>query len=217
MAGLTDYQIGIFGGTFDPPHIGHQILAAEALDQLGLNKIFWVLTPDPPHKRGRLIAPLVARLNMVKAAIEGCPDFELSRVEIDRPAPHYAVDTLCLLLEQNPQAELVYLMGGDSLGDLPQWYACQELVATCHSIGVMRRPGDGIDLPRLETQIPGVTQKVRFVETPLLDIAASRIRERIQSGRSFRFFLPPSVYRIVLENNLYSLHDPHNLPSHISS
>ena len=196
-------RLGIFGGTFDPPHIAHQILAAEALYQLELDKVLWVLTPDPPHKREREITPLLDRMEMVKAAIAGCSDFKISRVEIDRPAPHYAVDTLDLLQEQNPGAELVYLMGGDSLRDLPYWYAFQDFVAACHAFGVMRRPGDDVDLDGLEMKISGIKKKVQFIETPYLDIAASHIRCRIRSGKPYRFYLPHSVYQIIQERNLY--------------
>ncbi|MCX8025419.1 MAG: adenylyltransferase/cytidyltransferase family protein, partial [Thermanaerothrix sp.] len=90
-------RLGIFGGTFDPPHVGHLILASEAADQLHLDRVLWVLTPDPPHKRGQPITPLAIRLKLVMAAIQEDPLFELSRVEIDRPGPHYAVDTLRIL------------------------------------------------------------------------------------------------------------------------
>ena len=196
-------RLGIFGGTFDPPHIGHQILAAEAQHQLNLDAVLWVLTPDPPHKKLRKITPLSTRLKMVQAAISGCAAFQLSRVDIDRPAPHYAVDTVRLLQAQYPQAELVYLMGGDSLHDLPCWYEAQEFVAACHSIGVMRRPGDEINLSLLEIKIPAINHKIRFVDAPLLEIAASQIRSRIRQGKPFRYYLSESVYRIIEQRKLY--------------
>lgn len=197
-------KLGIFGGTFDPPHIGHQILAAEALHQLGLDKVLWVLTPTPPHKRKRAITPLPIRLEMVRSAIVNYAGFDLSRIEIDRPSPHYAVDTVHLLQEQHQDSELVYLMGGDSLYDLPNWYECQKFVAACHTLGVMRRHRDDIDLGWLEAQIPGITPKVQFIETPLLEIAASQIRSRIRQGKPFRYYLPQSVYQIIKKHNLYS-------------
>ncbi len=196
-------KLGIFGGTFDPPHIGHQILAAEALFQLELDKVLWVLTPDPPHKHNKTITPLPIRLEMVQAATAIFPGFDLSWVEMDRPPPHYAVDTVQLLKERYPEAQLIYLMGGDSLGDIPTWYTPQKFVAICDAIGVMRRPGDKIDLGWLESQIPGIAPKVQFLETPLIEIAASQIRSRIRQGKPFRFFLPQSVYKIIRENGLY--------------
>ena len=196
-------SIGIFGGTFDPPHIGHLILAAEAQAQLRLDRLLWMLTPDPPHKQGQPITPIEHRLAMVKLAITDTPGFELSTIEIDRPGPHYALDTLNIVAKQNPDADLVYLMGGDSLRDLPAWHRPADFVSACHSIGVMRRPGDAIDLPALENNFPGLTAKVRFVDAPLLDIAAHEIRDRIIKGHPFRYFLVPGVYEYIVEHNLY--------------
>jgi nicotinate-nucleotide adenylyltransferase len=195
--------IGIFGGTFDPPHLGHLILAAEAHAQLGLDRLLWVLTPDPPHKQEQSIAPLQHRLAMVRLTLEGDPQFELSTVDMDRPGPQFVVDTVKIIAEQNPGAKLIYLMGGDSLRDLPLWHKPTDFVTACHAIGVMRRPGDAIDLPRLETKFPGLTAKVRFVEAPLLDIAAHEIRARVAETRPFRYFLPPEVYRYIVAQNLY--------------
>jgi nicotinate-nucleotide adenylyltransferase len=195
--------IGLFGGTFDPPHIGHLILSADTRSQLGLDRLLWILTPNPPHKQDQPITPLENRLAMVKLAISDDRHFELSTVEIDRPGPYYALDTVKIISEQYPAADLVYLMGGDSLRDLPTWHCPPDLVAELRFIGVMRRPGDSIDLPALEKIIPGLTAKVRFVDAPLLDIAAHEIRQRVADGRPFRYFLPPAVYDYIVEHNLY--------------
>lgn len=195
--------IGIFGGTFDPPHLGHLILAAEAHAQLGLDRLLWVLTPDPPHKQGLSIAPLKHRLAMVKLAIDADYQFELSTVDMDRPGPQFVVDTVKILADQNPGTNLIYLMGGDSLRDLPLWHRPADFIAACHAIGVMRRPGDVIDLPGLESKFHGLTAKVRFVKAPLLDIAAHEIRARVAGGRPFRYFLPPGVYHYIIKHNLY--------------
>ncbi len=197
-------RIGIFGGTFDPPHIGHQILAAETKSQLNLDRLLWVLTPDPPHKQSQHITSLEQRLEMVQAAILNDPAFELSRVEIDRPGPHYAVDTLHRLAKDFPGADLAYLIGGDSLRDLPTWYRPQELVDACAMIGVMRRPGDAVDFEALETLLPGIKAKLAVVTAPLLEVSASEIRSRIASGKPFRYYLPEAVYKIILERGLYS-------------
>jgi nicotinate-nucleotide adenylyltransferase len=196
-------RLGIFGGTFDPPHIGHLILADESLAQLGLNRILWVLTPHSPHKVGQSITPLEHRLEMVQAAIGQNPLFELSRIEIDRSPPYYAADTMALLSSQYPQAELVYLMGGDSLRNLPLWHQPNEFVAQCHALGVMKRLGTQVDLNNLETHIPGITLKIKFVDTPLIDISASQIRKRIWDGHPYRYYLPPSVYKIIQARKLY--------------
>ncbi|MBE0408154.1 MAG: nicotinate (nicotinamide) nucleotide adenylyltransferase [Anaerolineales bacterium] len=196
-------KIGVFGGTFDPPHVAHLILASEAQYQLGLDLILWVLTPNPPHKGGKSNGSLEDRLDLVNAAITENTAFKLSRVEIDRPGPHYAADTMHLLAKQYPYTELFYLMGGDSLRDLPTWDRPNVFLASCHGLGVMRRPGDNIDLAALECQLPGITQKVTFVEAPLLDISASLIRDAIRQGKPFRYFVPEAVNKLILERGMY--------------
>ncbi len=195
--------IGILGGTFDPPHIAHLILAEEALHQLDLELILWVLTSDPPHKRGQQITPLTHRLDMLQASISDNPKFVLSRVDIDRPPPHYAVDTVRLIRAEYPHTKLVYLMGGDSLRDLPTWHAPRDFVSACDALGVTRRPNAEIELEDLERQFPGITPKVQFVDAPLLDIAASQIRRRIRAGLPYRYLTHPAVYRIIQQRGLY--------------
>lgn len=196
-------RVGVFGGTFDPPHIGHLILAAEGYVQLGLDRLLWVLTPDPPHKQGWPISPLERRLELLQASLAGNPAFELSRVDIDRPPPHYALDTLRLLAGEYPGADLVYLIGGDSLRDLPAWRRPQELLETVRELGVMRRPGARVDLSALEQQLPGVTAKVHFYEAPLLEISSSEIRRKVAAGGHYRYYLPPAVYEIIQKQGMY--------------
>jgi nicotinate-nucleotide adenylyltransferase len=195
--------IGVFGGTFDPPHIGHLILAAEARAQLALDRLLWVLTPNPPHKQNRTITPLQHRLAMVKLVLEDATEFELSTVDLDRPAPHYALDTVKILADQNPGAQLVYLMGGDSLRDLPTWHHPADFVKACQHIGVMRRPGAEFDLAGIAELFPGLSEKIVSIDAPLVDISAKEIRLRVTENRPFRYFLPPRVYAYLLENNLY--------------
>ena len=115
-------KIGIFGGTFDPPHLGHLILAADAKEQLGLDQVLWVLTPFPPHKKDIKISPLQDRMTMVLLAITGNTNFHLSRVDIDRLPPHYALDTVNILRHNSPKDTFFYLMGADSLNDLLAWH-----------------------------------------------------------------------------------------------
>jgi nicotinate-nucleotide adenylyltransferase len=197
-------RIGIFGGTFDPPHLGHLILASEARTQLQLTRLLWVLTSIPPHKTDQPISPLEDRLAMLKLALEDELGFELSSIDMDRPGPQYTLDTIKLLAQEYPNAELIPLIGGDSLRDLPTWHNPVDLVAACHQIGVMRRPGDSIDLSQLEKQIPGITAKVHFVDAPLLEIASHEIRQRAMKGLPFRYYLLPSVYEYILAHKLYS-------------
>lgn len=195
--------LGIFGGTFDPPHLGHLILAAEAQAQLNLDRVLWVLTPQPPHKPERPITPLEHRMEMLRRAISDSPVFELSSVEIDRPGPHYTVDTLHLLQEKYPTGKLVLLIGGDSLSDLPGWSRPREIIAAVHAFGVMRRPGDNIELIALEQLVPGIHSKVQFVDAPQLDISSSLIRQRVAGNGHSRYYLPPGVYDYIQQNHLY--------------
>ena len=196
-------RIGVFGGTFDPPHLGHLILAAEAQDQLGLNKVLWVLTPTPPHKLEQPITTLEHRLTMTELMLYDYPLFELSRAEIDRPGPHYMLTTLQIIQGNNPEAGLVLLIGGDSLRDLPLWYRPQEIVALCKSIGVMRRPDDTIDWTRLDESLPGLYKKVEFIDAPLLEISSRDIRRRISQGRAFRHYLTQPVFEYIQKKKLY--------------
>ena len=140
---------------------------------------------------------------MVQCAIADEPAFELSIIEFDRPAPQYMVDTLEILHQHDPAADLILLLGGDSLRSLTTWHNPADLVAVCHEIGVMRRPGESIQLSMLETALPGITDKVQFVEAPLLQISSREIRRRIAEGWEFRYFLPPAVYEYIQTHNLY--------------
>ncbi|MBN1535092.1 MAG: nicotinate (nicotinamide) nucleotide adenylyltransferase [Anaerolineales bacterium] len=196
-------RIGVFGGTFDPPHLGHLILASEALCQLNLNRLFFVLTSKPPHKKGQPITPIEIREKLVKAALTGNPAFEFSRVDIDRPGPHYAVDTVNIIRQESPSCELVYLIGGDSLRNLPKWHKPRELVQAIDTLGVMRRPGINIDWSYLETHIPGISHKVNFVDAPLLEISSSEIRKRVAEESAFRYYIPVEVYKLIIEAGLY--------------
>jgi nicotinate-nucleotide adenylyltransferase len=198
MAGLT----GVFGGTFDPPHLGHLILADEARMSLGLERVLWVVTGDPPHKSDRLISPAELRWEMVQAAIGDMPAFQLSSVDLDRPGPHYAVDTLDALRRQGHE-RLVYIMGSDSLHDLPSWHQPKALVAALDVIGVMRRPGVQLDLDQLEDQLPGVQAKVRLFEAPFIGISGHDVRQRVHDGRAFWYLVLPRVGAVIEKNGLY--------------
>lgn len=199
MAGLT----GVFGGTFDPPHLGHLILAEAGRQALHLDKVLWVVTAQPPHKPSEHRTPVELRLEMVAAAIHGNEAFEISRVDVDRPPPHYAVDTLRLLAAAQPGARFAYLLGEDSLRDLPAWHKPQQLVLACDAFGVMERSGAEPDLADLEAVLPGLSVRVRFFRAPIIDIASSDLRQRVQSGESIRYLLPEAVGQIIRRHGLY--------------
>ena len=200
---MSRTKIGLFGGTFDPPHIGHLILASEAVHQFGLSRLLWMLAPDPPHKLEQPITPLPHRLALLQRAIDGNPSFEISRLEIDRPGPHYTIDTVRQLSQLEPNADIILLLGGDSLRDLPTWRLYVDLVAEVYKIGVMRRPGDPFDMSALEEKIPGVTEKVVFIDAPLQDLASREIRRRVSSGEVWRYYVHPSVHDYIEAHRLY--------------
>ncbi|NPV40060.1 MAG: nicotinate (nicotinamide) nucleotide adenylyltransferase [Anaerolineae bacterium] len=205
MAGLSGKRkrLGIFGGTFDPPHVGHLILAMEAYDQLHLDRVLWVLEPNPPHKAGKKLTPIDIRIEMVLAAIDEDEKFELSRVDIDRPGPHFVVDTMRLLRQQYPEEDLVFLMGGDSLRNLPTWLEPESFIQACDRLGVMRRPGEVINMRDIEERLPGISQKIEFIDAPLLEISSNQIRSLVSQKKPYRYYLPIDVFQIIKAENLY--------------
>lgn len=196
-------MIGIFGGTFDPPHIGHQILADEARGRLGLEGVRWVVTGVPPHKPDHPITPIEHRLEMVKLLVELDPQFELSTVEVDRPGPHYAAETLHLLSQQSPSERWAYLMGKDSLRDLPTWHEPEQLVRLSAAIVVLNRPDVQVDLEHLDDLVPGLSGKLHYLELPLIDVASSDIRRRVAGGEPYRYLVPAPIADYIRAHGLY--------------
>jgi len=195
--------IGVFGGTFDPPHLGHLILAEYALHELELEAVLWVLTPRSPLKPEGQPAPVQVRARLVQAAIDSNPRFRLSTVDIDREPPYFAVGTLDRLRAAEPQADLIYLIGSDALQELPRWHEPQRLVASCAAIGVMDRPGHEPDLADLDGRVPGLAAKVRPFRVPRLEISAREIRRRVSEGRSIRYLVPEAVRQLIEQQGLY--------------
>lgn len=197
-------RLGILGGTFDPVHLGHLILASEAIYQLELTKVYFVLTPYPPHKVGLPITDLQHRFEMLRYAIEDNPLFEISKIDIDREPPHFAADTMELLKTENPEDALIYLMGGDSLRDLPTWKHPQRFVANCDELGVMKRDVDSIDLNALEEEIAGISSKVRWLNAARFEISSREIRRRVAENMPFRYFVPDKVHQYIIDRRLYA-------------
>ncbi|TFH35722.1 MAG: nicotinate (nicotinamide) nucleotide adenylyltransferase [Anaerolineales bacterium] len=195
--------IGVFGGTFDPPHIGHCILADEACHWFDMDRVYWVPAGQPPHKPGRPISRIEDRLAMVANITSQNPCFELSRVDVDRPGPHFAVETLALLRRDQPDAEFIYLMGSDSLSDLHAWHEPHRLLQQCQAIGVMQRPGTAFDLDQLDTEIPGLHEKVRVFPAPFVDLSGYSIRQRVKAGLSVRYMLTAEVNDLIFQRKLY--------------
>jgi nicotinate-nucleotide adenylyltransferase len=196
-------MIGVFGGTFDPPHLAHAVLAEEAFQELGLEKVLWVLTPQPPHKPKRPISAVEHRIAMVELVTTNDQKFELSRADLDREPPHYAVGTIDWLRARYPGEKLAYIMGSDSLRDLPGWHDPITFVNSCDLIGVMKRKDAHADLQSLEQELPGLRDKVDYFEVPLLEISGHEIRKRVSEEKPYRYFLLPSVARYIESEHLY--------------
>ena len=196
-------RIGIFGGTFNPPHIGHLILAETAADNLNLDRVYFVPAANPPHKMGMPRAPVEDRVTRVELAIDGNARFRLSRKDIDRPGPHYAVDMVSLFAEEYPQAELFFLMGSDSLRDLISWSRPQELL-TMTSLVVMQRPSIYPDLATLTRELPQLLECLYFLNAPEIEVSSTQIVRLLQQNHSVRYQILPQVLDYLFEHRLYA-------------
>ncbi len=198
-----DLRIGIFGGTFDPIHIGHLILAEEAWFQLKLDRVYLVPAGDPPHKQNRRLTPVEHRIRMAQLATSDSDYIRVSRVDADRPGPHYTAEMVRIVRQRvDRQVELYFLMGMDSLGDLPKWNEAQWLVENCRLVALSRHDVE-IDWVRLNDALPGVQEKVIILEMPELEIASHIIQQRVRSGQPIRYQVPRLVERYIREHNLY--------------
>lgn len=196
-------RIGVFGGTFDPIHIGHLILAEEAWFQLGLDQVILVPAGDPPHKQGRRLSPVADRLRMCELAADDIDYLTVSRIDADRPGPHYTVDMVRILRDQlGPATDLYFLMGMDSLRDLPTWYCPNWLVENCKLVA-LSRPDVTIDWAALEAALPGVRERVVILDMPELEIASHAIQERVRTGRPIRHQVPRAVEEYIYAHGLY--------------
>ena len=196
-------KIGILGGTFDPIHLGHLIMAEEARVILGLAKVLFVPAGQPWLKGDRAISPAQHRLEMVTRAIASNPFFGLSTVEIENLGPSYTVDTLALLQAQlGAEARLYFILGWDSLAELPRWKEPSRLVRMCQLVAVPRL-GDTPDLASLEVAIPGISQSVITLEMDPIGISSSAIRQRLAQGLSIRYLVPEAVEGYIQQHRLY--------------
>ncbi|OJW26990.1 MAG: nicotinate (nicotinamide) nucleotide adenylyltransferase [Planctomycetales bacterium 71-10] len=191
-------RLGLFGGTFDPIHVGHLILAEQCREACGLDQVWFVVANEPPHKRGRKRTGVHHRLEMARLAIAGNPGFAASDIEADRSGPSYSVDTLAQVQEERPGDELFFLIGGDSLIDLPTWRE-PDRIARMASIVVVNRPGAQAEAPDLG---PGVKPFLP-VTIPPIGVSSSDLRRRLAEGRSVRYMVPSAVAAYIEAHKLY--------------
>jgi len=195
-------RLGVVGGTFDPPHYGHLVLAENARVQLALDVVLFVPAGRPPHKPAAPITAAQHRVAMVQAAIAGNPAFLLSRVDLERPAPHYTVDMLAMLAEIYPSTELLFLMGGDSLAEFASWRDPSGILELA-TLVVMERPGWKGDWGALAEQIPALPTRLRVLDAPRIGLSGTDLRRRSRMGLPLRYLVPPAVERYVREYRLY--------------
>lgn len=188
-------RIGILGGTFDPIHIGHLIIAEQVREKLDLDKIWFMPARIPPHKDGEKVTSEKHRLEMVKLAIEQVPAFQVISFELERPGPSYTVHTVKEIKSEFPHHTFYFIIGGDMVEYLPHWHGIEELVHLIQFVGV-ERPGFQITDSLFSSY-------VQTIEIPQIDLSSTLIREKVSNGLSIRFLVTKEVERYIEENRLY--------------
>jgi nicotinate-nucleotide adenylyltransferase len=196
--------VGIMGGTFDPVHLGHLAVAEEARRQLQLSEVVFIPAGHPYFKEVSRISPPEDRLNMLKLVLKDKPYFKISLIEIERPGPSYAIDTVAQMKsEWGTGHELFFIMGWDSLLFLPRWQKPERLLELC-KIVVAPRPGyPKPDIRLLEKELPGITRRTIVLDKPVVDISATEIRARVRQGLPISDMVPAPVEKYIQEKGLY--------------
>lgn len=211
-ASLVTGSVGILGGTFDPIHVGHLAIAEEVREALGLARVLFVPSRLPVHKAGRTVSPAEDRVAMVALAIAGNPAFALSRAEVDRAGPSYAVDTLELMADEARAAghelDLTFILSAEAYAALPTWHRPERILELCRMAVVPRLGVPPADPKAIARRLPGAERRTVLVDGPLLDISASRIRARVAAGRSIRYLVPDAVIAYIGDHDLYAGPDP---------
>jgi nicotinate-nucleotide adenylyltransferase len=197
-------NIGVLGGTFDPIHMGHLIIAEEVRTRLDLAEVLFVPAGQPWLKTNNVISPAEHRVEMVRLAIAKEPSFKLSTMEIERPGPSYTVDTMAELSRQiGARDKLFFILGWDNLDQLPRWHEPSRLVRLCRLVPVRRVGYASPDLDALEAAIPGLSQSIIMLDTPQIQISSSEIRDRVARGLSIHHLVPAPVERYIKQHRLY--------------
>ena len=199
-------RLGLFGGTFDPVHFGHLLLAECALEQCRLDEVRFLPAAVPPHKRQRELTPGAARAEMLELAIAGHERFSVSRHEIDRGGVSYTVETLAHFHQEDPDGRLFFLLGADMLLDLPRWREPERVCRLAVPITVQRTEAARLDFGCLEGIVsPERIETIRRhqVEMPRIDLASSEIRRRVAAGLSIRYRTPRAVEKYIETHGLY--------------
>jgi nicotinate-nucleotide adenylyltransferase len=195
----TKRKIGLFGGSFDPIHNGHLQIATAALEQLVIDKVFFIPTAIPPHKQHITLTKANHRLRMVQLAVEDCPNFKVTALEIRRSGVSYTIDTLKFFRNNyNLTTDQIHLIiGADSLVDFHKWLEPGKILQSCQIVVYNRA---GVDLNEVNEKIK---KQVFFLDAPLIDISSTTIRNKIRAGESLAALLPERVVSYILNNRLY--------------
>ncbi len=200
-------RVGLIGGTFDPIHYGHLVVAEEVRFTLNLAEMVFAPAGQPPHKQGATVTEAHHRLTMLELARASNPHFRISHVDIERPGPSYTVDTLRLLREQwGEETGIYFVIGWDSLEYLLTWHDPAGILAQLAALVAVRRPGyeDEPDyLERMEQRLPGIQQRLLVVPAPQLEISATDLRRRVSEGRPIKYQVPEQVERYIADHKLY--------------
>ena len=197
-------RLGIYGGTFDPIHYGHLLLAERCREQLQLDEVWFIPAGTPPHKLGRVTTPARARADMIEFAVSGFPEFKVSRIEMERGGPSYTVQTLEQLRTADPSRELFLLMGADSIAEFATWKDPARILELSQVVGV-NRAGDVPNLLSLHALLEQTGRSVQIIDMPAMGVSASEIRSRVARGQSIRFLTPRPVEMYVRQHKLYAV------------
>lgn len=199
-------RIGVFGGTFDPVHMGHLILAEQCRDQAGLDEVWFLPSYHPPHKAAAAVTRFEQRCDMLELAVAGHPAFRIDRIEKELPPPSYTAETLAELHRRHPGDDFALLMGSDGLPDLPGWYEPRKVIERA-SLVVVPRPGVMLwtaDRLAKALGVPAEAVRLRYVACPMIDIASRELRRAVADGMSVRYLVPRAVEEYVRDRNLYA-------------
>jgi nicotinate-nucleotide adenylyltransferase len=198
-------KLGVLGGTFDPVHRGHIRVAGEAKKALGLARVLLVPAGQPMSKVDRPITAAGHRLAMLRLAVKGRPGLVVSTIDLERPGPTYTVDTLAALRQEyGANTEIYFILGWDSLAQLPDWHEPPRLIKLCRLAAVPRPGIPRPDMASLERQIPGLSDNVIFLKGPHVDVSATEIKEALARGKPVGRLVPGPVAEYIHKNGLYS-------------
>lgn len=196
-------RVGVFGGSFDPIHVGHLIIAEILMFRLELERVLFLPAGRPPHKPEQELAADHHRMAMLELAIGGYEPFEICTIDLDRPGSSYTATTLEILKDTlDPETDIVFLMGQDSLRDFPTWYQ-PEKIATLARLGVALRPNVTVSVSDIEAKVPETTGRIHLIDVPLIELSSREIRRQIGAGEPFHFQLPAGVANYITRHGLY--------------